>query len=240
MKEQAGVRPRGRSRVQGVDALVGQKATGGQAPIALHIAHRIIVAQVAQQALHTLDILLDERTDIGVHHSRAGPRVLTDLGQQINRQRYIGPRHFCPNQLGDTPLVFGMQERPDQRDGHGLNPLFPKVTDTAPDIGFVERDTHLPRTQHALFDREPQSARNQHGRLGKIRVVAVPVFLMAKTNFERVFVTGGAEQAGLGPLVFDQGVDTDGRAENDQVAVPQKVGHATATPYVRRRGAIAF
>ena len=56
----------------------------------------------------------------------------------------------------------------------------------------------------------------------------MPVFLVAETNFERVFMAGGTEQAGLGSLMFDQGVDPDSRTENDQVAVLQKVRHATA------------
>ena len=172
--------------------------------------------------------MLDERPDIGVHHGRAGPGVLTNLGQQIDRQRHIGIGHFCPDQLGDTPLVFGVQKRPDQRNGHGLDTLFPKATDTAPDISFVERSTDFTGAQHALFDRASQRTRDQHGRLGKIRVIAVAVFLVAETNFERVFMAGGTEQAGLGSLVFDQGINSDGRTENDQVAVPQEIRHATA------------
>ena len=78
-EEQPGVRPGRGSGVEGVDALIGQKRSGRQAAVALHVAHLPGVAEAAEKVLHALDVAPDDRADVGVHHRRTGARVFADL-----------------------------------------------------------------------------------------------------------------------------------------------------------------
>ena len=244
-EEQPGVRPGRGSRIERVDTLIGQKRSGRQAAVALHVTHLPSIAEVAEEAFHPFDVAPDDRADVGVDDGRTGARVLADLRKQIDRQRDVRLRHCGAYHLGNPPLMVRAQKRPQQRDGDRLDPFVLEQADAAAHVIFVERRAHLARTQHPPADRNPQRARHEHGRLRKIRIVAVPVFLVAEPDFERILVARCTEQAGLGALVLDQRIHADGRTQNHQVAPLQERGYVAAEvrgdlldPVVHGRGRI--
>ena len=55
-----------------------------------------------------LDILLDDRTDIGIEHGGTGTSVLTDLRQNINRKRQIRFGKLRANNFRCPALVLGI------------------------------------------------------------------------------------------------------------------------------------
>ena len=244
-EERPGVRPGRGSRIERVNTLIGQKRPGRQAAVALHVTHLPGIAEVAEEAFHAFDVAPDDRADVGVDDGRTGARVLADLRQQIDRQRDVRLRHCGAYHLGNPPLMVRVQKRPQQRDGDRLDPFVLEQADAAAHVILAEWRAHLARTQHPPADRNPQRARHEHGRLRKIRIVAVPVFLVAEPDFERILVARGTEQAGLGALVLDQRIHADGRAQNHQVAPLQKRGYVAAEvrgdlldPVVHGRGRI--
>ena len=53
----------------------------------------------------------------------------------------------------------------------------------------------------------------------------MPVLLVAEADLERVLVAPRAEERGAGAAALDQGVEGDGRAVDDELAVVEKRRH---------------
>ena len=96
------------------------------------------------------------------------------------------------------------------------------------DVLFGHRRADLAGRQDALAHAAAQIARHQHHRRRVFRIVAVAVLLVAEPDLDRILVPGGADQAGLGALVLDQGVEPDRGAVDAQVAVRDDVPGADA------------
>ena len=89
---------------------------GGESAVRLEVTDRVRVAELGQHPFDRPDVAREAGGDVRVHRDGAGARVLTDLRQQIDRQRHVDVREFLAKDLADATLVIGMEKRPEEGD----------------------------------------------------------------------------------------------------------------------------
>ena len=112
-----------------------------------------------------------------------------------------------------------MQHRPDEADRHRVDAFGLEQLARRAHVGLVQRLADGAVGQNPFAHTAPQIARHQHGGGRVFRVIAIAVFLVAKTDLKAVLMPGGADQAGLGPLVGDQRIQPHGGAVDAKVTV---------------------
>ena len=155
--------------------------------------------------------------DVRIDDHRTGARVFADLRKQINRQCEIDIGPLCADHVCHPALVIRVQERPYKGHCDGLYAFIAEQAYATSDVVFVQREAHRACAEDTFFDGIAQRTRHQYHSLWKVCIVAVTIFLVAETYFERVLVALRAEEARRDPLVLDERVDGDGGAQDDEV-----------------------
>ncbi len=114
--------------------------------------------------LEAAEVGRKDRPHVRAHGRGAGALELADLRQHLARQedRHVGERR--PQRPPDRPLVGVVEEREQQTDGDGVDPMPPDELDRRADVLGVELLYHAPLGVDALADFQSQVTRHQHGR----------------------------------------------------------------------------
>ena len=137
-------------------------------------------------------------------------------------------RHHLANDLCRAAFVVLIENGPNERDRHRLDPFLDEEPAGGAHVVFMQRSLDRSVRDHALAHALAQIARHQHDRRRVFGIVAIPILFMAEPDFDRILMAGGADQAGLAAFVLDQGVEPDRRAVNAEVGIRDDFGGAFA------------
>ena len=218
--DHAGGRPRGGQADRQLPRSIG----GGHAAVGLH--------QV-QRHRHTLvGHLGADRTEVGaqqwqercVQGGGGGANVLAELRYHLTRQRHRHPRKLLGQDLADSLLVGGIQEREQHHHGDRLHGLLSQQRGGLLDARLVKLINHHPFRIDAARHADAQMAGDDRLGLRRPQVVHVPAHLRA--DGKHVLEPVVRDQRCAGEPALDDRVGGDGGSMREVADVGSRTGGA--------------
>ena len=166
----------------------------------------------AEFGFEPVEIVGDDRLQIGVERRRRGALEFADLGQDVARNVDIGVRPDRLQRLCRDPLVLGIGVGVDEGDGDGLGAARQQFARARFTSSGSTAGTDGPVGQHAFAHLDAALARHHRLELAPQAPGLRPV---APAHLQHVAKAFGRDDAGLAALALQQRIGADRRAMND-------------------------
>ncbi|CAB4992574.1 unannotated protein [freshwater metagenome] len=135
---------------------------------------------------------------------------------------------FLGGEFGQLKLVPRVDDRPQQRDRHGLYVAFAQYCERAAGVVIAELLEHGAMGVDALVDPHDVAPGQQHrGLLPVDRLGAEPFLdaddLVAARDGHGALEAGGGDEPNAGPVAGEQRVDADRGGVREEIGTPQRV-----------------
>jgi hypothetical protein len=155
----------------------------------------------------TLQIVLEDRRDIGIEHRRAGALEFQHLRQHFVRQCDVDVGQFLAQDFARAQLMHWVHERVDIDDGNRLDAALADHPRGAPHVLFFKRRDDLAIRADALAHH--QNVAPRHDQFGRIPVELEGGNALGAAAAQHVAKAFRGDQRCLDALAFENGVGGD-------------------------------
>ena len=206
---------RGGTGLEHAHAIAARMRQREQAAGRLHGVEVPLKALGFQVRFELAQVGRDTRSDIGIGHGGGDALEFAVLLRELVRRAHKGARNFLLQDGFHAALMVGVQ----QQDRHGFDLVGAQLARQRAHALLVQRFVQRAIGAQSLAHFEALRARHQGHMLGEEQVVGVgPI---DTTDLVDVAKPLGDQQGRAGPVAFEQRVDGDGGAMQEQVAVGQ-------------------